>query len=40
MNKETTLAYIKDIAMRLSEPDIYGGASLMVAPDFQRTQRR
>lgn len=36
MGKETTLAYIKDIATRLNDPAIYGGASLMIGAGFSK----
>lgn len=36
MGKETTLAYIKDIAIRLNDPAIYGGASLMIGAGFSK----
>lgn len=34
--KETTLAYIKDIAVRLHNPGVFGGASLMVGAGFSK----
>lgn len=36
MSKEITLAYIKDIAARINNPSIYGGASLMVGAGFSK----
>ena len=36
MSKETTLAYIKDIALRLSDSNIYGGASAMIGAGFSK----
>ena len=36
MSKQTTMAYIKDIATRLNNPSIYGGASLMVGAGFSK----
>jgi hypothetical protein len=36
MSGETTKAYIKDIAIRLNDPTIYGGASLMIGAGFSK----
>ncbi len=36
MNKESIRAYIRDIAVRLSNPTVYGGASLMVGAGFSK----
>lgn len=36
MSRETTMAYINDIATRVNDPAIYGGASLMVGAGFSK----
>ena len=39
MSRENTMAYIKDIAIRLNDPTIYGGASLMVGAGFSKNAK-
>ena len=36
MNKDATLTYIKDIALKLYDPKMFGGASLMVGAGFSK----
>ena len=36
MSIENTMAYIKDIAIRLNNPIMYGGVSLMVGAGFSK----
>ena len=36
MSRDTTMAYIQDIAARVNNPGIYGGASLMVGAGFSK----
>ena len=36
MNQYATLTYIKDIALKLHDPKMFGGASLMVGAGFSK----
>ncbi|MCI8993335.1 MAG: hypothetical protein HFG80_11555 [Eubacterium sp.] len=36
MSRNTAKAYIRDIAVRINNPEIYGGASLMAGAGFSR----
>ena len=36
MSQDATLTYIKDIALKLHDPKMFGGASLMVGAGFSK----